>query len=132
MYYEGDMLNQITIGRDMGWGAISKVIICGNIVGNGTALTNLNYNTISNKPDLTVYATNTNVNNLSTNSILSINNLTTQLSNLNTTSTTIFNNLNSLSGQSYFLTNYTNLSNLNVSGITKLNGATTCMGTLND
>ena len=58
----------------MGWGAISKVIICGNIVGNGTALTtsNLNYNTISNKPDLTVYATNTNVNNLSTNSILSL------------------------------------------------------------
>ena len=43
MYYEGDMLNQITIGRDMGWGAISNVAINGslnasnyvNIVGSG-------------------------------------------------------------------------------------------------
>jgi hypothetical protein len=25
MYYEGDLNNQITIGRDMGWGAIKKV-----------------------------------------------------------------------------------------------------------
>ena len=33
---------------------IGHVVICGNIVGNGTALTNLNYNTISNKPDITV------------------------------------------------------------------------------
>jgi hypothetical protein len=87
----------------------------------------LNYNSIVNAPDLAVYSTNTNVNNLSSNSTLSINVHTTQISNLNSTSTTIFNNLNSLSGQSFFYTNYTNLSNLNVSGITKSNGATTCM-----
>ena len=49
---------------------------------------------------------------------------TLQISNLNTTSTTKFNNLNSLSSQSYFLTNYTNLSSLNVSTTTKLNGFT--------
>ena len=97
------------------------------IVGNGSALTALNYNSIINSPDLSVYATNTNVNNLSSNTTLSINGHTTQLSNLNSTSTTIFNNLNSLSGQSFFYNNYTNLSNLNVSGITKLNEATTCI-----
>ena len=34
--------------------------------GNATGLTNLNYNAITNKPDLTIYATNTNLNNLST------------------------------------------------------------------
>ena len=34
--------------------------------GNGTGLTNLNYNAITNTPDLTTYATNTNFNNLST------------------------------------------------------------------
>ena len=39
--------------------------------------------------------------------------------------------MNSLSGQSYFLTNYTNLSSLNVIGTTRLNGATTCVSTLN-
>ena len=55
MYYEGDSANKITIGRDMGWGAISSVAINGNIIGSGTALTNLNYNAITNKPDLTVY-----------------------------------------------------------------------------
>jgi hypothetical protein len=80
----------------------SNVVICSNIIGNGTGITNLNYNTISNAPELIVYSTNTNLNNLSTNSTLSINNHTTQLSNLNSISTTIFNNLNSLSGQSYF------------------------------
>ena len=36
MYYEGDTKNQITIGRNMGWGTISKVSIQGN-VGIGTA-----------------------------------------------------------------------------------------------
>ncbi len=29
----------------------------GNIIGSGTALTNLNYNVITNKPDWTQYAT---------------------------------------------------------------------------
>ena len=112
MYYEGDNTNKITIGRDMGFGTISSVNINGYIVGSGTALTNLNYNSITNKPDLTVYATNTNLNSLSTNSILSINNLSTSsilsinnlstssilsINNLTTTSNTIFNNLNNLS-----------------------------------
>ncbi len=103
MYYEGDLNNQITIGRDMGWRAIKKVTICGFFVGNGSALTTLNHNSIINAPDLTVYSTNTNVNNLSSNTTLSINGLTTQLSNVNSTSNTIFNNLNSLSGQSFFI-----------------------------
>ena len=98
------------------------------LYGNGTGLTNIGYNnvinkptnfqtdwltTVSNRPDLTVYATNTNLNSLSTNSALSINNLITtsntiftnlnsystssslSISNLNSTSTTIFTNLNS-------------------------------------
>ena len=70
------------------------------LYGNGTGLTNIGYNnvinkpnnfpsdwltTVSNRPDLTVYATNNNLNSLSTNSILNINNL-------QSTSTTIFNN----------------------------------------
>ena len=115
----------------MGYGAIKNVVICGFIVGNGSALTALNYNSIINSPDLSVYSTNTNVNNLSSNTTLSINGHTTQLSNLNSTSNSLLNNINSLSSQSFFYNNYTNLSNLNVSGITKLNGATTCIGTLN-
>jgi len=60
------------------------------LYGNGTGLTNIGYNnviskpnnfpsdwltTVSNRPDLTVYATNSNLNSLSTNSILNINNL---------------------------------------------------------
>ena len=91
MYYQGDATNQITIGRDMGWGAIKNVTICGFIVGNGSALTALNYISIINSPDLSVYATNTNVNNLSSNTTLSINGHTTQLSNLNSTSTSLLN-----------------------------------------
>ncbi len=35
MYYEGDAANRITIGRDMGWGAIKQVVLNGN-VGIGT------------------------------------------------------------------------------------------------
>jgi hypothetical protein len=58
MHYKGDAINQITIGRDMGWGAIKNVVICGYIIGNGSALTNLKYSTISNSPDITVHATN--------------------------------------------------------------------------
>jgi hypothetical protein len=45
---------------------MSSLNIAGNIIGNGTALSNLNYNAIINKPDLTGYATNTNLNSLST------------------------------------------------------------------
>ncbi len=60
------------------------------LYGNGTGLSNIGYSnvinkpnffpsdwlsTVSNRPDLTVYATNNNLNSLSTNSILSINNL---------------------------------------------------------
>ncbi len=56
IYYEGNANNQITIGQDMGWGAIKNIVICGNIVGNSSWITNLNYNTIPNAPDLTVYA----------------------------------------------------------------------------
>ena len=41
IYYEGDTINQITIGRDMGWGAIKNIVLCGFIVGNGSALTAL-------------------------------------------------------------------------------------------
>ncbi len=49
------------------------------IVGNGSALPALNYNSIINAPDLTVFATNTNVNHLSSNTTLAINGHTTQL-----------------------------------------------------
>jgi hypothetical protein len=84
-------------------GRNKNVTICGFIAGNGSTLTALNYNSIINSPDLTVYATNTNVNSLSSNTTLAINGHTTQLSNLNSTLTTIFNNLNSLSGQSFFI-----------------------------
>ena len=48
----------------MGQGAISSVVISGNSISSGTALTNLNYNAIPNKPDLTIYATKTNLSNL--------------------------------------------------------------------
>jgi hypothetical protein len=33
MYYEGDNTKKITIGRDMGWNAISNVDINGTITG---------------------------------------------------------------------------------------------------
>ena len=55
---------------------MSSLNIAGNINGNGTALSNLNYNAITNKPDLSGYATNTNLNNISTFSALNISNLT--------------------------------------------------------
>jgi hypothetical protein len=61
IYYEGDANNQISIGQEMGWGAIKNVVICGNSIGNGTTLTNLRFNIIPNSPDLTVYATKTNL-----------------------------------------------------------------------
>jgi hypothetical protein len=31
MYYEGDTINRATIGRDVGWGTVSSVIINGNL-----------------------------------------------------------------------------------------------------
>jgi hypothetical protein len=39
---------------------LSSLNIVGNFIGSGTALTNLNYNAITNNPDITVYATNAN------------------------------------------------------------------------
>ena len=42
---------------------MSSLNVQGNIIGNGTAITNLNYNAIIDKPDLTGYALNTNLNN---------------------------------------------------------------------
>ena len=54
------------------------------MIGSGTALTNLNYNAITNKPDLSVYAQNTILNSYSTSSMLAINKL-------NSTSTTLLN-----------------------------------------
>ena len=76
----------------------------GNIIGSGTAISNLNYTAITNKPDLSVYATNTNLTSISTFSKLNIDNL-------NATSTTIFNK-----------TNFTNL---------LVSGASTCSSSLN-
>ena len=37
---------------------LSTLNVVGNIIGSGTALTNLDYNAITNRPDLTIYATN--------------------------------------------------------------------------
>lgn len=41
MYYEGDAVNKITIGRDMGWGVTTPVNIAGNLVVSGS-ITNAN------------------------------------------------------------------------------------------
>ena len=53
----------------------SSLNVVGNIIASGTALTNLNYNAITNRPDLTVYATTVNLNSLSTYSNLNISNI---------------------------------------------------------
>ena len=37
MYYEGGGTNKITIGRNMGWGAIGSVVINGNVGINNTS-----------------------------------------------------------------------------------------------
>jgi len=95
---------------------LSSLNITGNIIGSGTALTNLNYNAITNRPDLSGYAINTNLNSLSTSSTLSINNL-------NNTSTTIFNNLNSLSTNSMLSIN--NLNNTSTTIFNNLNSLST-------
>ncbi len=31
MYYEGDTVNRITIGRNMGWGTISSIVLNGSV-----------------------------------------------------------------------------------------------------
>jgi hypothetical protein len=80
IYYEGNDNSQIKIGQDMEWGAIKNVVVCGNIIGNGTASTNLNYNTISNAPDLTVYAA---INNLNVLGTTKLNGATTCIGTLN-------------------------------------------------
>jgi hypothetical protein len=53
---------------------VSSLNVVGNIIGSGAALTNLNYNAIPNKPDLSGYALTNNLNNISTSAILLINN----------------------------------------------------------
>ena len=68
---------------------IGTLNVQGNIIGNGTALTNLNYNAISNPP-----------------TIVSFNNPATFVSSLNISGNTIFNGAS------------THISSLNVSGIT--------------
>ncbi len=46
---------------------MSSLNVQGSIIGSGTALScNLNYNAITNKPDLTEFAENTNIDSLST------------------------------------------------------------------
>ncbi len=44
----------------------SSLNVVGNIIGSGTAFTNINYNAIRNQPDLPVYATNTTISILTT------------------------------------------------------------------
>ena len=79
------------------------------LTGNGSGLTNVNYDAITNKPDLsTTYSSILNLNTLSTNSTLSINNL-------NATSTTIFDNLNSLSTKSILSISYLNATSQSIS-----------------
>jgi hypothetical protein len=84
----------------------SSLNVVGNIIGSGTALTNLNYNAITNPP-----------------AIVSFNNPATFVSSLNVSGTTTLNNVT------------TCMSSLNVSGITILNsnvgiGALTPIGKL--
>jgi hypothetical protein len=130
------------------------------LTGNATGLTNLNYNAITNKPDLTIYATNTNLNNLSTtvsghttsindntssiisiNSVLNdhsgyINTLNTNINNNNTSINNIntsINNINSTSTTIFnSLSNYITTTNANAlnSRFFKNNGNT--HGTLTD
>ena len=80
---------------------MSSLNVQGNIIGSGTAITNLNYNAIINKPDLTGYAINTNIDSLSSSSFLAINNL-------NTSSSILLNNLNSFSTSSILAINNLN------------------------
>ena len=80
---------------------MSSLNITGNIIGSGTALTNLNYNAILNPP-----------------SIISLNNPSTFISTL------------CVSGNTTFNGSTTHISTLNVSGITTLSGNTFHYGSL--
>jgi hypothetical protein len=42
MYYEGDTTNRLTIGRNMGWDAISSVVMNGNVTVNSSLFTTAN------------------------------------------------------------------------------------------
>jgi hypothetical protein len=53
----------------------TNLYVGGAMFGSGTGISNINYNGLLNKPDLTIYSTSINLNSLSTSSILSINNL---------------------------------------------------------
>ena len=79
----------------------SSLNITGNIIGSGTALTNLNYNAILNPP-----------------SVISLNNPSTFISTL------------CVSGNTTFNGSTTHISTLNVSGITTLSGNTFHYGSL--
>jgi hypothetical protein len=91
-------------------------VVC-NIIGSGTALTNLSYNAITNKPDLSGYATNTILNSLSTNSVLNLSNLPAIL-------TTLLNMINYLTGSST-ITNVNNLSTYSALNISNLQATST-------
>ena len=78
---------------------LSSLNVVGNIIGSGTALTNLNYNAILNPP-----------------STVSFNNPSTLISTLNVSGATTLNNAT------------TCISSLNVSGITTLQGNVDCGG----
>ena len=85
---------------------------------------NLNYTSILNPPNLTVYASNINLNSISTQTYLDI-------PNIKTTSTTIFNNLNSLSTNSILsINNKTNFSSLYVSGASTLLSSLNILGNI--
>ena len=92
--------------------------------GNGTALTNINYSSILNPPNLTVYASSTNLNNVSTQTYLDI-------PNMKITSTTILGYVNTLSTNSILLiNNKTNFSNLYVSGASTLLSSLNILGNI--
>ncbi len=69
----------------------------GNIIGSASALTNLNYNAITNKPDLSGYAKNTNLNSLSSYSYLNISGTNNYLNSLSSYSYLNINNINATS-----------------------------------
>ncbi len=80
----------------------SSFNVVGNIIGSGTALTNLNYNSILNPPSIIIF-----------------NNLWTFISTLNISGSATLNNIT------------TCIPPLNVSGITTLNNITTINSSLN-
>jgi hypothetical protein len=56
MYYEGETIDKITIGRDMGWGALSSVVMNGNVsIGTSTQNTLLTlYGTTQLQPKISL------------------------------------------------------------------------------